>query len=596
MSNYTIRKSFHDKKKIDIWLVKLVSQVDYSQFKQFERLVKQAGGYYSNFVRAFVFEKEPSEQLLSEIFGGATTLSETAQSAGVPQNKVAKIRLGDKYQKIRRDVLKNEINEGKMMGARTSYFDGMQDMSVNIPEKDIVWENAKNLSGILETIDRGYQTPYASGNKIVLGDYELKYNDDIVIPEAPKVIRQRSSNFYVIIDDVESGEDKDKLDKIDSDNKDLEIGTKIISVMYGKFICGTIIDKKINTYYITKYQFGSSERKQEEQVSVNYKVRYDNGVLSDYSTFKVATPEECSQINVPDAILSENDYVFPQAFWTKNIIDTIKYINNMKEQKAGRKKKEYAENDQKYIDKKTVQFRESASKWLSWEIKHPQISLEITGETSEEQTARIEKWKSEFNIQPTPYSLEQGAKTEKEVELEKKLERQALIDKIKDHVAYKGYKFPTKMLQDIYLTLALRKLYDKYDVSKLYSSVQKISLNLAGKSNEKARQMQINQITGELVSPSNAAISNVEKIWVDWLKTNTDIFNDEIILEKPVQIEEKPIIVEEKVEEKILSLSPEDKKANIEKRIKGLEIANKINPNTAIEKRIKGLKISLQVI
>jgi hypothetical protein len=65
---YSVEKSRHTKKNIDIWLVRMSKRVGMDDYNVIERKVKNAGGYYSKFVRCFVFESEPDQETLKNIF------------------------------------------------------------------------------------------------------------------------------------------------------------------------------------------------------------------------------------------------------------------------------------------------------------------------------------------------------------------------------------------------------------------------------------------------------------------------------------------------------------------------------------------------
>ena len=83
MPKYTISKSRHAKKGIDVWLVKPIDKLDYSTYKNVESKIKIIGGYYSRFTHSFVFESEPSSEKLNEIFGDTSTISEIAKEHNV---------------------------------------------------------------------------------------------------------------------------------------------------------------------------------------------------------------------------------------------------------------------------------------------------------------------------------------------------------------------------------------------------------------------------------------------------------------------------------------------------------------------------------
>lgn len=46
---YTITKQYHEKKGIDIWVVRLEVKVDDNTFAELKSFAKELRGYYSNF-------------------------------------------------------------------------------------------------------------------------------------------------------------------------------------------------------------------------------------------------------------------------------------------------------------------------------------------------------------------------------------------------------------------------------------------------------------------------------------------------------------------------------------------------------------------
>jgi hypothetical protein len=60
---FTITKKQHEKTGKDIWVAKLNEKVEKDQFKEISNHVKEMGGYYSRFVKGFVFKEDPEEKL-----------------------------------------------------------------------------------------------------------------------------------------------------------------------------------------------------------------------------------------------------------------------------------------------------------------------------------------------------------------------------------------------------------------------------------------------------------------------------------------------------------------------------------------------------
>lgn len=65
---YTITKQYHEKKGIDIWVVRLEVKVDDNTFAELKSFAKELRGYYSNFkgVNGFVFKSEEEAEDFGE--------------------------------------------------------------------------------------------------------------------------------------------------------------------------------------------------------------------------------------------------------------------------------------------------------------------------------------------------------------------------------------------------------------------------------------------------------------------------------------------------------------------------------------------------
>jgi len=66
-NQFSIEKSIHTKKNINIWICKLTEKVSKEEFKQILEDIKDKGGYYSRFVKGFVFEFDPTNILNNEV-------------------------------------------------------------------------------------------------------------------------------------------------------------------------------------------------------------------------------------------------------------------------------------------------------------------------------------------------------------------------------------------------------------------------------------------------------------------------------------------------------------------------------------------------
>lgn len=62
-ADFSIEKSTHTKTGEDIWIVKLNERVDKEAFDEINSKIKKLGGYYSRYVKGFVFNEDPTETL-----------------------------------------------------------------------------------------------------------------------------------------------------------------------------------------------------------------------------------------------------------------------------------------------------------------------------------------------------------------------------------------------------------------------------------------------------------------------------------------------------------------------------------------------------
>jgi len=399
MSNYTIAKSHHKVKQKDIWLVKPREKLDYTTYKQIESKIKVIGGYYSKFTHSFVFETEPSETQLDEIFGGVTGVNSQAELSGVSALKMAAIRMNDKNPVVDKRTLRNEYNSGKLLVARTQYFDGMIDGTRSIPEAERVWsEKDKDFEREFEYSAR----PYIYKGQISFGDFHAKYKDDVIIP-APiaRVNNQTSLNYYVITD-IEENPDREKfeLERDDSKSDDIEKGTRVIAQYYGRKYYGTVTDKEVNYYNVQSWMMGAGTKSVETRKSVYYTVTLDNGTVHRMSNFQVDEKNEYLNQTVISAIKYDGDLKMPENFWTFDILRQIQAINSMKRTMAGRKKIEYKDQDQKMILQNEHILMSKMAVWLGWEEANMDYARTITNETPTEQYKRISAWKEQYQIIP----------------------------------------------------------------------------------------------------------------------------------------------------------------------------------------------------
>jgi len=398
MSKYTITPSYHSVKGKEIWLVKPNDKLEYSDYKKVEGKIKILGGYYSRFSRAFVFEQEPTTERLDEAFGDAATTEQKAQQAGVSASKLARIELNGKFSSVNRKTLRDEYNAGKLLVAKTGFFDGMIDGHRSIPEAEWKWSDKDN--GFEKEFDYS-SNPYLSGQYIVFGDYKAKYKDDIVQPVRDTKMKQTSLDYYIDIEGADAVKFNNyQIERDDSADATLQEGDPVIMSMYGRKVCGYIKKKEISRYSWTVRDLYGNINKTEDKEDVNYTVELDNGVIVKYAHFQKVNDGECDELTIPAIHLPNGLYEFPEKYWRDYIINNIHGINRMKKQKAARKKQEYAIQDQRIIDRSEQTLVQNMSTWLGWELENKSVARSISGESEAEQQYRIDKWTNEYKIAP----------------------------------------------------------------------------------------------------------------------------------------------------------------------------------------------------
>ena len=587
MSKYSIIPSRHTKKGIDIWLIKPVSKLDHSTYKQVESKIKILGGYYSRYTNSFVLETKPDENKLNEIFGDTASISEIASKAGVSENKIAQIRLGagSKFGAVDKRVLRSEYDKGKLLVAKTQYFDGMIDSTRSIPENQ--WEWSSNSVGFEQEF-RYSRSPYVSGNYINFGDYRAKYKDDIIQPEIVKTSNQKSYNYYVDIDSDNKVNDENgyKLGRIDSDNPDLKEGDRVVLSSYGNKYCGKIKKKDIRTFIVTKYDYNISQKKTEEQKNVSYTIELDNGIISSYANFKLDTENECDEIPTP-AIFDDSmkSYKYPEAFFNELKKD-INGVNYTKKQKSQRKKLEYIQQDQKQIElRESNLFNDKMPSYLGWELENKEYSRNITGETEQEQEFRIDKWLNEFKIQPKKQKSIGQEKTQEQIDADKLKEIQDLKQKAIDNIEKKKLVFPDEKVKEAYIGayLSMKKNNNLKRASEAaanrLSGYNNFLLNAEQRKSNKQKYFKI--LTGRDIAKSNATDSLFNETVSEWFLKITDIenFDSDFEVKKEEDLFSEPAAEEEK---------------SISELIEGLEVLLDVSEGTEkkeLEDLIEGLKL-----
>lgn len=528
MPKYTISKSRHAKKGIDVWLVKPIDKLDYSTYKNVESKIKIIGGYYSRFTHSFVFESEPSSEKLNEIFGDTSTISEIAKEHNVSSNKIAKIITGEnsKSSKVDKRTLRSEYNDKKLLVAHTEYFDGQYDTTRYIPESDWKWNDRDG--GFEKEFDYS-SNPYVSGKYIRFGDYKAKYKDDIIIPQIVKTSSQKSYNYYIDIDKDTKVNDDDKfqLDRDDSERKDLTEGQRVILSLYGNKYCGAISKKEVSSYTIRAYGSTSEEIKE----NVRYDVLLDNGVKQSIADFKLDTNNECDEMSIP-AIFDRKieSFKMPEQFWSSDIIRNVNYINSLRQQKSQRKKTEYIIADEKNIQRNEKDLFSKMSEWLGWELENLTYARKITGETEDEQNLRIDKFKNEFNIVPAEIAKVGEIKTSDDKKLQREQDAKKLRLEAEKHIEDEGLVFPNDKVKQGYLML----YYHKGKPEDLDNSIGRVSDVIQGWLYNRAedrkviKQQLIKTLIGSDIPKSKATDEYFKEVLKNWYKNYTDLYKDTI--------------------------------------------------------------------
>jgi hypothetical protein len=544
MPKYTISKSRHAKKGIDVWLIKPIDKLDYSTYKNVESKIKIIGGYYSRFTHSFVFESEPSSEKLNEIFGDTNTISEIAKEHNVSSNKIAKIIVGQgsKVGKVDKRTLRSEYNDKKLLVTRTSYIDGQYDTTRSIPEKDWSWTDRD--SGFEREFDYS-SSPYVSGIYIQYGDYKAKYKDDIIIPQIIKTSSQKSYNYYIDIDKDTKVNDDDKfqLDRDDSKRKDLTEGQRVILSLYGNKYCGAISKKEVSTYTIRSYGSTSEEIKE----NVRYDVLLDNGVKQSIADFKLDTNNECDEVSIP-AIFDRKieSFKMPEQFWSSDIIRNVNHINNLRQQKSQRKKTEYIIADEKNIQRNEKDLFSKMSEWLGWELENLTYARKITGETEEEQNLRIDKFKNEFNIVPAEIVKIGEIRTSDDKKLEREQDAKKLKLEAEKHLEDIGLIFPNEKIKQGYLMLYYHKGQpDKLDyaMSRVADIVQGWLYNRA-EDRKLIKQQLIKTLNGSDIPKSKATDAYFTEVLGNWYKNYTDLYKEKIEPKKELLIDKLKKVLE----------------------------------------------------
>lgn len=402
LAPYTLSKSRHTKTGADIWIVKMNSRLDSSTYKAIESKIKQNGGYWSRFVNGFVFNIEPNTDILDNIFGMASIVSEKNSNIPQAQRGLIPFNEASPRETVNRGVLKREWEAGKMLAGAYKGFDGMTDSSYFINDADIKYfakgEDKYTDSSLASDFHSSYDTAHINyANKTIeMGYHRMKYKPEIQITDIKKPTGLFSYNYYIDIDKkTVAGESNFSMPDHQKEY-DIPNGTRVRVLLYGKKYCGIIIDKKISTYTITSYMiFSQNEKKNEEHKDVRYIIQLDNGNIQETYNFEIG---ECNEIEQP-LLKVANKIMYPEAVWSK-CKDLVYSIANGKRSLAARKLEKYRISDKKYITDRETELYAKMSSFLAWEVSAPQFVEAVTGETLAEQTERRKLWREKLHIQP----------------------------------------------------------------------------------------------------------------------------------------------------------------------------------------------------
>lgn len=398
---YSVIKSKHTKTGKDIWIVRMVNRFDSSTYKAIESKIKQNGGFWSGFVKGFLFNVEPNPDILDNIFGVATIHAQVNESVPQSQRGLITFNEANRYETVNRGILKKEWEAGKMVAAGYKHFDGMQDMDVYTPDSELVYVSKGENEWIDQSLDSDFSSSYESARSnydsktITIGSYYLKYKPEIIITDIKKPSGLFSYNYYVNVDKKVERTEKPDFEN-QSKNFGIANGTKVKIEHAGKYYCGEVISNRENTVSITSWS-GGSEREVKKETTVHYKIRLDNGLTMDIDRFQIS--DSCVEIEQP--LLIRNGKIdWPESVWYDITYAITGRLTGLKRQLAARKLEKYRVQDKKYIAEYEAKLFKDMALFLAWEQTAPLFVESITGETESEQEQRRKLWSEKLNIQP----------------------------------------------------------------------------------------------------------------------------------------------------------------------------------------------------
>jgi hypothetical protein len=309
---------------------------------------------------------------------------------------------------INRRLLRQELEDGKMLYAMHSYFDPMTDGHNTIPRSEMIWSDVLDDSVKRELGDDYHKAHVYENQEIIKGDYFFKYKDDVTIPDYFKPKVGTKTDYYVNLS-LQPSFEKYDIEDNESKDDDHNEGDRIEASYFGRKICGEIVKKEISRYTVT--QWGG---KPVEQKHVSYTIRLNNGVEASLYQFKKA--DECSDIEPWAIYLPEKkEFIMPDRVWVE-ILESIKNEKYWIASEKRRKKESYKVSDRTAAQKNKEKAFKYMSLFLAWELDNKEFSRKyITGEDEQQQEARLTGWQEDLKIQPTanelPAEIQEGYKS-----------------------------------------------------------------------------------------------------------------------------------------------------------------------------------------
>jgi hypothetical protein len=141
----TVEKSLHDKKQIDIWIVRLSERVDRNTYKELLGKAKRLGGYWSRFSQGFIFKEEEPAKRFAGLKEEGTTVIDRWQELEAERQERVKERFLLMAQR-RDEAAEDSLNRDRKTNTRRRIR-----MALSVTEDAY---EGKRLAEILEAIAR----------------------------------------------------------------------------------------------------------------------------------------------------------------------------------------------------------------------------------------------------------------------------------------------------------------------------------------------------------------------------------------------------------------------------------------------------------